>query len=86
LAHPSKAFNETELVSLIEMGIDGIEVIHPSHNTERTNYYRGITTQYFLLESGGSDFHGARKKDDENFGGCCVSPKIVDNMKRRLFK
>jgi len=86
LAHPNKTFNETELISLIEMGIDGMEVIHPSHNAERINYYRGITIQYFLLESGGSDFHGAKKRDDENFGSCCVPIKIVDNMKRRLFK
>jgi predicted metal-dependent phosphoesterase TrpH len=86
LAHPNKTLNENELVNLIDMGIDGIEVIHPSHNAERINYYKGITIQYFLLESGGSDFHGGRKKYDENFGNYCVSTKIVDNMKQRLFK
>ena len=86
LAHPNKTLNENELISLIDMGIDGMEVIHPSHNAERINYYKGITIQYFLLESGGSDFHGGRKKDDENFGSYCVTSQVVDNMKRRLFK
>jgi predicted metal-dependent phosphoesterase TrpH len=86
LAHPNKTLNENELVNLIDMGIDGMEVIHPSHNTERVNYYKGITIQYFLLESGGSDFHGGRKKDDENFGSYCITSQTVDNMKRRLFK
>jgi predicted metal-dependent phosphoesterase TrpH len=86
LAHPNKTLNENELINLIDMGIDGMEVIHPSHNAERINYYKGITIQYFLLESGGSDFHGGRKKDDENFGNYCVTSQVVDNMKRRLFK
>jgi predicted metal-dependent phosphoesterase TrpH len=86
LAHPNKTLNENELINLIDMGIDGMEVIHPSHNAERVNYYKGITIQYFLLESGGSDFHGGRKRDDDNFGSYCVTSQVVDNMKRRLFK
>ena len=57
IAHPGK-MPEHLIKELIEAGIDGIEVIHPSHTSNQTKYYRGIANEYFLLESGGSDFHG----------------------------
>ncbi len=41
LAHPNKTLNENELLHLIDIGIDGIEVIHPSHSSERINYFKG---------------------------------------------
>jgi predicted metal-dependent phosphoesterase TrpH len=86
LAHPNKTLNENELLNLIDLGIDGIEVIHPSHSHERINYFKGITSEYFLLESGGSDFHGGRKRDEVILGQYTVSAQAVENMKRRLFK
>ena len=86
LAHPNKTLNENELLNLIDLGIDGIEVIHPSHSQERINYYKGITSEYFLLEGGGSDFHGGRKRDEEILGQYTITGKAVENMKRRLFK
>jgi len=86
LAHPNKTLNENELVHLIDIGIDGIEVMHPSHSHERVNYFKGITSEYFLLESGGSDFHGGRKRDEEILGRYTVDLQAVENMKRRLFK
>ena len=86
LAHPNRTFNESELKYLIEIGIDGIEVFHPAHTNERISYFKGITSEYFLLESGGSDFHGTKKNDLELIGSYTISEKMVDNMKRRLFK
>jgi 3',5'-nucleoside bisphosphate phosphatase len=85
LAHPGSYINENELVLLIRAGIDGIETIHPGHDENRTRYYRGITSAYFLLESGGSDFHGGKRNDYVNFGTYTVSDSIVHAMKRRLF-
>lgn len=48
-------------------------------------YYRGIASTYFLLESGGSDFHGGKRNDYQNFGTFSVGSDAVDAMKRRLF-
>lgn len=85
LAHPGKYFSELDLAQLIKNGLDGIEVIHPAHDDKLKNYYRGLVNQYFLLESGGSDFHGGKKSDDYTLGLYTVSMQIVETMRSRLF-
>ena len=85
IAHPGY-MPEFLLKELIEEGIDGIEVTHPSHNSNQVKFYRGIVSEYFLLESGGSDFHGGKREDDENLGKYFTSNAIVDAMRNRLIK
>ncbi|MBI4417280.1 MAG: PHP domain-containing protein [Ignavibacteriales bacterium] len=85
LAHPGRYLSEQELLELIKMGLDGIEVVHPSHSDQQREYYRSIVHQYFLLESGGSDFHGGRKNDDHVFGSVTVPLHVVETMRSRLF-
>jgi predicted metal-dependent phosphoesterase TrpH len=85
LAHPGKYTNELELSTLIKNGLDGIEVVHPSHDEKLQGYYKGLVNQYFLLESGGSDFHGGKKNDDHTFGTYTISMQIVEIMRSRLF-
>jgi predicted metal-dependent phosphoesterase TrpH len=86
LAHPGRSVDETLLHELIKSGLDGIEVYHPSHTPERIEFYRGVVSEYFLLESGGSDYHGGMKKDDHMLGKIGVPPDSVDIMRRRLFR
>lgn len=83
IAHPSN-MSESVLQKLINWGIDGIEVIHPSHDRRRIKYYRGIVYQYCLLESGGSDFHGGEKNDDQNFGKYAIAWSKVETIKNML--
>ena len=84
IAHPGTAVDERVLLTLIKEGVDGIEVVHPSHSEERTAYYRGIAEEYFLLTSGGSDFHGGRKNDDDALGRYTISTDSIAVMRRRL--
>ncbi len=84
IAHPGTAIDERVLLWLIKEGVDGIEVVHPSHSEERTAYYRGIAEEYFLLVSGGSDFHGGRKNDDDVLGRFTISRESVEAMRGRL--
>lgn len=84
IAHPGNNIDEKVMVELINQGVDGIEVIHPSHSPERVAHYKGITNEYFLLSSGGSDFHGGRKNDAEVFGKYFISDDEVEMMRRRL--
>jgi len=74
-----------ELSTLIKAGLDGIEVVHPSHNEARQEFYRGVVDQYFLLECGGSDYHGGKKNDEGVFGVYTVSLDVVEDMRNRLF-
>jgi 3',5'-nucleoside bisphosphate phosphatase len=85
IAHPGN-MPEILIKELIDAGVDGIEVIHPSHSPEQVKFYRGIVIEYFLLESGGSDFHGGKREDDENLGKYYTSPKVVDTMRTRLVR
>ena len=85
IAHPGN-MPEILIKELIDAGVDGIEVIHPSHSPEQVKFYRGIVIEYFLLESGGSDFHGGKREDDENLGKYYTSPKAVDTMRTRLVR
>ena len=41
------------------MGLDGIEVKHPSQNSEDTLRIAALADFFGLLYSGGSDWHGA---------------------------
>jgi hypothetical protein len=85
LAHPGKYISELDLALLIKNGLDGIEVIHPAHDDRLKEYYRGLVNQYFLLESGGSDFHGGKKNEDYALGVFTVPMHIVETMRSRLF-
>ena len=67
IAHPGH-LPDAIMVELIESGLDGIEVVHPSHLPHQVKHYRGIVNEYFLLESGGSDFHGGERNDYSNLG------------------
>ena len=85
LAHPGVGLDDKFVTRLIDAGLDGIEVIHPSHSPERVQYYKGIVDQYYLLECGGSDFHGGLKNDDQLLGTMTIPTSAVDAMRRRLF-
>jgi hypothetical protein len=85
LAHPGRYTTEELLHHTIKSGLDGIEVIHPSHQPSHTAYYRGVVNEYFLLESGGSDFHGGKKNDEEVLGNFYIEEDRVNMMKHRLF-
>jgi predicted metal-dependent phosphoesterase TrpH len=84
LAHPSTFISEQVLREVIDAGIDGIEVVHPSHSPALVAHYSGIVNEYFLLASGGSDFHGGRRNDREAFGKYFISTEYVEMMRRRL--
>ncbi len=85
LAHPGN-LKESILMTLINAGIDGIEVIHPTHNNYQKKFYKGIINQYCLLESGGSDYHGGNKRDDYNFGKYFITSTQLEKMQKILFE
>ena len=85
IAHPGY-MPESLVKEMITAGIDGIEVIHPSHTKQMTKFYRGIVNEYFLLESGGSDFHGGKREDLRNLGKFYTSYSVVEAMRKRLMK
>ncbi len=84
IAHPGKYISEDTFAMLIDFGLDGIEIVHPSHKNSDIEMLKKIAELNFLLTSGGSDFHGGSRNDLNNFGAYFVSVDEVNNMKRRL--
>jgi 3',5'-nucleoside bisphosphate phosphatase len=66
IAHPIQmklqgpAFRE-KIKELKDMGMDGLEVVHPDHSPEDQKMFAAIADEMGLLPTGGSDFHGAHK-------------------------
>ncbi len=84
IAHPGSNVPEHVLLELIHEGVDGIEVIHPAHTADRVSYYRSIANEYFLLVSGGSDFHGGNRNDRDLVGRFVVPVEYLTAMRHRL--
>jgi predicted metal-dependent phosphoesterase TrpH len=59
LAHPGAACNKARLAALQVLGLDGAEVLHPSHSAEDRRRLLEAVTALGMLPSGGSDSHGA---------------------------
>lgn len=62
LAHPKLLHRDDEellyvIMNLKKIGLDGIEVIHPSHSLDEIVKYKEWTRKFNLLCSGGSDYH-----------------------------
>jgi hypothetical protein len=49
---------EDVLKELVDAGLMGIEVYHPSHTPKETRNLEALCSQYGLLMTGGSDYHG----------------------------
>jgi len=59
LCHPCKfKWIERDVVKqLVDMGLDGIEVLSPHHSWNAISYLQALAEQYKLIVTGGSDFH-----------------------------
>lgn len=84
IAHPGQMYSEKELEGLVEAGVDGIEVIHPSHNYELQKKMEAFAERHNLLSTGGSDFHGQSQDYQKYFGVVTISTEKVNRMKRMI--
>ncbi|MDR3599261.1 MAG: PHP domain-containing protein [Desulfosporosinus sp.] len=58
LAHPGQLNNFDAIDEWVELGMEGIEVFHPSHNHEDRQTSLLYAQKHNLIITGGSDFHG----------------------------
>ena len=87
LAHPLQELTETELKELlpaaIEAGLVGMETMHSSYTPETIRLAEKIASEFHLLPSGGSDFHGSVKPDvalGTGKGWLEIPPKIYSDL------
>jgi predicted metal-dependent phosphoesterase TrpH len=82
LAHPYINDMHKYVPSLVELGLDGLEIFHYSHSKQHTKELKRLAGRYGLLLSGGSDFHG-RQEHEGDIGADPVPVEYLDNMKDR---
>jgi hypothetical protein len=58
LAHGGKSHDDSAIGSLVEAGLNGLEILHPDHGFLEVRRLRRLAHELGLLESGGSDWHG----------------------------
>jgi predicted metal-dependent phosphoesterase TrpH len=58
LAHPGASATLERLKALAVLGLDGVEVRHPSHDEGEIARILALTERLGLVPSGGSDWHG----------------------------
>lgn len=59
LAHPGWNVPDNLILTLAKEGLHGVETVHPRHGPGDVDHYRMFVAVHGLLQTGGSDFHGA---------------------------
>lgn len=59
VAHAGPEGTRERIEPLVALGLDGLEVRHPSHSAEDSGRLKALADFFGLVPSGGSDWHGA---------------------------
>ncbi len=81
LAHPGRYQRPPRVAELVAQGLDGIEVLYPSHGPETIRRYFEACARHDLISTGGSDFHGDAGRPD--LGSQPLEPTVVDQLRER---
>lgn len=81
LAHPGIYGADEMIPSLKNGGLSGIEVFHPDHDLDAIFRYKKIASDYNLIITGGSDFHGEEIGSASQLGNVTVGYSCVEKMK-----
>ncbi|MDH4037136.1 MAG: PHP domain-containing protein [Candidatus Krumholzibacteria bacterium] len=85
VAHPGYYLEDEDAFrTMLQRGFDGVEVYHPYHQPAVIKRLLGIASDYNLLISGGSDFHGFAGRD--NLGEPAVPYSLLEQIKEALHK
>ena len=80
LAHPALFDNLGEIEKYVSMGLDGVEVWHPSADEEIISKLTDICKKQKLLMTGGSDFHGIYGQKTVTLGACSTPQEHLDKL------
>lgn len=82
-AHPGSEGRRETIEPLVNAGLDGIEVRHPSHSREDELRLASLAAFFGLVVSGGSDWHGAMQ-GTRVLGSMQVPATWLDLQDRRV--
>mgnify|MGYP001073815938 FL=1 len=74
LAHSGQQQNFEIVPELVKVGLDGLELNHPSNGKSDKEKILELAEKYGLFLTGGSDFHGKYEKEERSVGDY-ISPE-----------
>lgn len=83
LAHPRSSGVIDRIGDFTEMGLDGIEVWHPSADESTVNELESIARENALIMTGGSDFHGMYSSGVHMLGSRKTPMDNIEEMQHR---
>lgn len=83
LAHPGQAGTRKRIEALVGLGLDGVEVRHPSHSSEDAARLGALVDYFGLVPSGGSDWHGL-SEGNRVLGGMRIPAEWLERQDRRV--
>ncbi len=81
LAHPGRTNQDALIESMVNDGLQGIEVWCHSHSSSGLRKYKEIAKRYGLFCSGGADFHVRRDDDSYAPGSLRIPYEVLDNIR-----
>ena len=88
LCHPFLNLTEAELLAFLPLakkaGLDAMETVYSTYDEATTQRAKSIAKEFGLLESGGSDFHGANKPDisvGKGRGNLVIPMEFLEKMR-----
>ncbi len=83
LAHPMLTARDEIIPELARAGLDGLEAYYPNCSMEVANFYVRLAAKHGLIITGGSDSHGAGKKNTY-IGKGYLPYELVEELKKRI--
>lgn len=84
LAHPGQIHKGLAVESIIKelkcYGVEGLEVYHPCHYKNQTNYFYNIAKKNKLLITGGSDYHGNDQIHNSGLGNFGINQELLNKL------
>ena len=85
LAHPGiYSSNDWTLESMIDEGIDGVEVYYTFHEEREVEKWKYLARRYELMVSGGSDYHGPTTRNPRMIGSVPYESSMVHGWVQQL--
>ena len=82
-AHPAEGGRRERLEPLVNAGLDGVEVKHPSHTPDDVRSLQALADYFGLVVSGGSDWHGS-SEGQRRLGNMNVPLAWLEKQDERL--
>ncbi|MGH4124300.1 MAG: PHP domain-containing protein [Clostridium sp.] len=86
LAHPKLINDDSHILKLVEVGLKGIELYHPTQDVNDIMKYKEMANYFNLVVTGGTDWHGELGIYGASIGDCGINQNDYCKFKALLNK